>query len=160
MLSWLNHFTGSLFRVGSLIVLMAMTLIVGFDAIFRYALNMPIVGAYDIVGLGLLLMVLTTLPDSMRTGCHVRMDIFYSRFGPRLRNAVDFIATGAAVLFGGLVAYQAIAYIPRFYRTRSATITLEIPTWPFTALIAVSCLLFCLSAILNFAARATAASEE
>ena len=147
MIRILTSINASLFRYGSCLTLVAMTLLTGLDAILRYVAGMPIIGAYDLVGMGLLLTIVVALPDSLRAGCHVRMDIFYDRYGPVMTRVVDLLTQGAALAFGGIVAWRAIHFVPVYMQTGEATITLRMPVWPFVALIALSCVLFCLSVL-------------
>lgn len=147
MIHILTSINASLFRYGSCLALVAVTLLTGFDAILRYVAGMPIVGAYDLVGMGLLLTIVFALPDSLRTGCHVRMDILYDHYGPVMRRVIDLLTQGAALAFGGIIAWRAIHFVPVYMKTGEATITLGMPVWPFVTLIALSCVLFCLSVL-------------
>lgn len=147
MLTYLRTINWALFRIGSCITLVAITLLTGADAILRYLAGTPIYGAYDLVGVGLLMTIIVALPDSLRTGCHVRMDILYDHYGPRMRLAVDTISHLGALAFAILVAWQAFRNVPHYARSGEATVTLGLPIWPFTLMIGLSCTMFCLSII-------------
>ena len=135
------------FVTGMTVMLSAMTLLIGLDVILRVVASAPIRGTHDMVGLGLLMTFICALPYSWRGSHHVRMDMLYSRFPPRWQAIVDVAAGVAAILFGVLLCYQAAVYVPIMQQRGAASVTLQIPYWPFTICIMVSAGLFVLSAI-------------
>ena len=142
-----DRFLWVLFVSAMVVLLTAMSVVIGVDVIMRVFFSTPIRGMHDMVGLGLLLTVVFSLPYSWRGSYHVRMDMLYNRYPPRLRAFVDAVAGLSAVVFALLLAYQAARYIPHTMRVGSSSVTLQVPYWPFTIAIMVSAALFALSVI-------------
>jgi TRAP-type C4-dicarboxylate transport system permease small subunit len=136
--------------ITSMVVLLtAMTVMIGIDVILRLVVGMPIRGVHDLVGLGLLLLFVLALPYSWRGDFHVRMDMLYGQYGPGMKRFVDLLTAIAAGSFALLLAYQAARYIPHMIKGQSASVTLGILYWPFTIAIMVSAAVFAVSIILE-----------
>ena len=132
-------------------LLTAMTLMIGLDVILRLVAGAPIRGVHDMVGLGLLLLFVFALPYSWRGDFHVRMDMLYGQYGPRMKAAVDVLTALMAGIFAVLLAYQAAVYVPHVKTMQSSSVTLGILYWPFTLAIMISSALFALSILIETA---------
>jgi TRAP-type C4-dicarboxylate transport system permease small subunit len=137
------------YTASMVVLLTAMTLMIGLDVILRLVVGMPVRGVHDLVGLGLLLLFVLALPYSWRGDFHVRMDMLYGQYGPRMKRLVDLVTALAAGSFALLLAYQAARYIPHMMKGQSASVTLGILYWPFTIAIMVSSAVFALSILLE-----------
>jgi len=137
------------FAATSVAILAGMTLLIGADVILRLVAGAPIRGTHDIVGMGLLALVVCSLPYSWRADVHVRMDMLYGQYGPVMKLIVDLLSAATALIFGLLLAWQAARYVPDIYRRQSATVTLGIPYWPFALAIALSATAFSISIIIE-----------
>jgi TRAP-type C4-dicarboxylate transport system permease small subunit len=137
------------YTVSMVVLLTAMTLMIGLDVILRLVLGMPVRGVHDLVGLGLLLMFVLALPYSWRGDFHVRMDMLYCNYGPGMKRCVDVLTAVAAGAFALLLAYQAARYVPHMMRVQTSSVTLGIVYWPFTAAIMVSAAVFSMSILLE-----------
>jgi len=137
------------YKVSMVVLLTAMTLMIGLDVILRMVVGMPVRGVHDMVGLGLLLLFVLALPYSWRGDFHVRMDMLYGQYGPGMKRFVDLLTAFAAGIFALLLAYQAARYIPHMMKGQSASVTLGILYWPFTVAIMVSAAVFALSIMLE-----------
>lgn len=132
-------------------LLTAMTLMIGLDVILRLVAGAPIRGVHDMVGLGLLLLFVFALPYSWRGDFHVRMDMLYGQYGPRMKAAIDILTALTAGVFAVLLAYQAAVYVPHVKTMQSSSVTLGILYWPFTLAIMISSALFALSILIETA---------
>lgn len=137
------------YTASMVVLLTAMTLMIGLDVILRLVVGMPVRGVHDLVGLGLLLLFVLALPYSWRGDFHVRMDMLYGQYGPGMKRFVDLLTAIAAGSFALLLAYQAARYIPHMIKGQSASVTLGILYWPFTIAIMVSAAVFALSILLE-----------
>ena len=137
------------FTASMVVLLTAMTVMIGMDVILRLVVGMPIRGVHDLVGLGLLLLFVLALPYSWRGDFHVRMDMLYGQYGPGMKRFVDLVTAIAAGCFALLLAYQAARYIPHMMKGQSSPVTLGILYWPFTVAIMVSSAVFALSIIVE-----------
>lgn len=139
------------FTASMVVLLAAMTIMIGMDVILRLVVGMPIRGVHDLVGLGLLLLFVLALPYSWRGDFHVRMDMLYGRYGPGMKRFVDLLTALAAGTFALLLAYQAARYIPHMIKVQSSSVTLGVLYWPFTIAIMVSAAIFALSILIETA---------
>lgn len=146
-----NRFLKFTYTWSMVVLLTAMTLMIGLDVILRLVAGAPIRGVHDMVGLGLLLLFVFALPYSWRGDFHVRMDMLYGQYGPRMKAAVDILTAITAGIFALLLAYQAALYVPHVRTMQSSSVTLGILYWPFTAAIMVSSALFALSILIETA---------
>lgn len=144
-----DRVTGSIFTVSMVVMLTVMTLLIGMDVILRVFFSAPIRGTHDLVGLGMLLLFLLGLPHSWRAGHHVRMDMIYGAGPFWFRRAVDVFGAVAAIVFGLMLAYQAMRYVPDLMRRGSSTVTLGVPYWPFAIVIMMSAALFAVSVFID-----------
>lgn len=144
-----DSFTGGLFKASMILLLMGMTLLIGIDVILRFTIGAPIRGVQDIVSMSLLLVFLTALPHSWRASHHVRMDMLYTAMGDGFRKAIDVFSCLSALVFAGMLAYQAFQYVPMLKNVGMGTMLLRIPYWPFAIAIGVSSVLFGIAVILD-----------
>ena len=98
----------------------------------------------DVVGLLLLTFFIMLLPHSWAEDAHVRMDIFYGAFASKLKRWVDRLSAIGAIVFAALIGWRAIFGVPYLIETEVSSQTVAIPHWPFSVIIGVCCLLFCL----------------
>jgi len=127
-----------------------LTLLLLADVFMRYFIGRPAVwtaesaqllfGAYAVLSGGYL----------MAQGAHVNVDIFYSRFPPRFKAAVDiltsvltFLFVGTLVYFGSAMAFESVQ---RLERSGSAW---NPPLWPVRLMIPVAAVLLLLQAVVK-----------
>lgn len=149
LIRWYDAFTTGLFTVSMVVMLMGMTLVIGFDVILRMAIGQPIRGAHDVVGLSLLTLFLLGLPHSWRGGHHVRMDMFYRVMSKAAGRLVDIFAGLAALTFAVMLAYQAFSYVPTLITRNAGSMLLGVPYWPFAISIGVSAILFAIAVLMD-----------
>src|SRR5690606_9422923 len=75
-------------------------------------------------------------------GKHIRMEILYVNFPPRLRRAADVVAGITGIVFFGLLMIQCLKDMPYMFRTHETSEELVVPLWPFRALLALICAVF------------------
>jgi C4-dicarboxylate transporter DctQ subunit len=144
-----DAFTKRLFMVSMLVMLLGMTLVIGFDVILRMGFGQPIRGAHDLVGLSMLMLFVLGLPHSWRAGHHVRMDMIYRAMPDDAARVVDIFAGLAAFVFAGMLAYQAFVYVPSLMSRGSGSMLLKVPYWPFAIAIGVSSILFAVAILMD-----------
>lgn len=134
-------------------LVVALTLILTFEVVMRYAFNSPTIWAFDFsymlggaffaLGMGY-----TLLHHS-----HVRIDIISTRFPVRTRAAIDVLL--AATLFFpsfGLLLYHLVPYVYDSWVTgeRSLESFWRPPIYPFKAVFLVSVVLLLLQGLASF----------
>jgi TRAP-type C4-dicarboxylate transport system permease small subunit len=145
----LERVTRLVFTVSAVTLLPVITGVISGDAFLRYAFNAPTSWAQDTVGLLLFLLFAAALTHSIYGHFHVNMELIYDRLGPRLRLIVRVVSAVAAVLFSGLLAYQAIPSTLTAYRTSAATPMGGLPIWPFAAIASLCFVVFALAVVAN-----------
>lgn len=144
----LDRIAEKLFWYGSIALLSAMIGLICLDTALRSLFSQGFIWGLDAVGLLLLCFFFVLLPHSARTDVHVRMDVFYGRFAPVLRAWVDRLALLGAFVFAALIGWRALLGVPYMIETSVGSSTVSIPHWPFSILVGLCCVLFCmLSAI-------------
>jgi len=104
-IDWLADHTG---RVACwLVVLIGMTMT--FEVTMRYVFNNPTAWSYDTTIMMGGVLFLLMAPYVLLYRGHVRVDIFYARFSPRMKNVVDLILT-FLLLFSSLGVFTQQAW--------------------------------------------------
>ncbi len=146
----LERIADRLFWYGSIVLLCAMIGLICLDTALRSLFSQGFIWGLDAVGLLLLCFFFALLPHSARADVHVRMDVFYGRFGPPLRAWVDRIALLGAFVFAALIGWRALVGVPYMIETSVGSSTVSIPHWPFSILIGLCCVLFCVLTAISF----------
>jgi len=101
---WIAERTGKTASALAVIIMLTMT----FEVIARYAFNSPTRWSYDLTYMLGGVLFLFTAPYVLLEGGNVRVDIFYSRYSPKVKRIVDLALT--PLLFApalGVLVYQA-----------------------------------------------------
>ncbi|HXG05542.1 MAG TPA: TRAP transporter small permease subunit, partial [Candidatus Binatia bacterium] len=140
--------TGAGWLAGWLIV--PMTLAVAYEVVARYAFNAPTVWAYDLTYMLYGAQFMLAAAYTLRRGGHIRTDVFYERWSPRTRAAVD--ALGYLLFFfpgllfvlyaGGVEAWHAWQITERSDATPWRPVL-----YPLKAVIPLSALLLLLQGV-------------
>jgi len=101
-----NEVLAKLFSWAMLLLVLTMT----YEVIARYGFGSPTLWSYDVSYFLSSLMVMLGMAYTLRIRGHVRIDIFYSRFSPRMKALTDVIF--ALVLFFPLLFLLTKAMVP------------------------------------------------
>lgn len=145
----MDRVTSQIFGTSAIVLLPAITLLISADAFLRYVFNAPISWAQDLAGLFLFVLFCAGLTHSMVGSVHVRMDLIYDLLPAGFRRIVDVLTAAFALLFSGLLAYQAIPSTMTAWRNNSMMPTGEIIIWPFAATGSLCLLIFGTAVILR-----------
>ncbi|MEM8973896.1 MAG: TRAP transporter small permease [Pseudomonadota bacterium] len=122
--------------VGGLGLLMSMFLGVG-DVIGTQFLASPLPGAKELTESTMVLIVFGALTYAQIQRSHIRVELLYTRMGPRGRAAMDVIADLAALLFFSLLLWQAINEAIFSVQLNEATVGLiRFPLYPARIILA------------------------
>lgn len=138
----LERFSELCHALGTLVILPIMAVVITLNVLMRYFLNLPFVWGEELNGLLLFLLLVLSLTYTWDQGKHIRMEILYVNFPPRLRRLADVIAGVTGIVFFGLLAIQCFRDMPYMIRTTETSEELEVPLWPFRALLALICVIF------------------
>jgi TRAP-type C4-dicarboxylate transport system permease small subunit len=152
----IERVTYGIFTASAFTLLPLITVLITADAAMRYAFNAPISWAQDLAGLCLFVLFCAGLTHSMAINAHVRMDLVYDRLPRGWRRAVDALSGLFALMFSGLLAYQAVPSALTAWRNETQMPSGEVVVWPFAAVGAACLLIFGVAVIVSvlFPARA------
>lgn len=116
--------------VGGLGLLMSMFLGVG-DVIGTQFLKSPLPGAKELTESTMVLIVFGALTYAQIQRSHIRVELLYTRMGPRGRAIMDVFADLAALLFFSLLLWQAINEAILSVQLKESTVGLiRFPLYP------------------------------
>lgn len=138
-------------RMLSGVVILAVMLITGYDVVMRYVFARPLDWSITISMVGLVTIVLLTVPDLEARNEHIAMDLFHRGFGPAktlIADVVTMVATTVFCAVAGVVsATTAVHFLTAGLRTAG---TFNLPIWIGYALVALGLLLAALMSVLRF----------
>jgi TRAP-type C4-dicarboxylate transport system permease small subunit len=142
LLRYFRLFTQALNIAGTILIL-GMAIAVNADVVGRDLFNHPIPGVNEFIGLSIVAVVFLQMANTLHEGRHVSNDIIISLFAasrPRLLAAVYtcFDIVGALLMATIVIYVWPIVlehYQGRYYAGTAGVI--EIPTWPFMAVVVV-----------------------
>ncbi len=146
---WSAWASERLYRLGVYVSLPALVILVTTDVVFRYFLNAPIAWVRDVNGLLLLVSLFTALPYAWDRGYHIRMELFYTRFAGRVGDLADVLSAFCGVVFFGLLAVQAMRFLPYMASTNETGEDLVLPLWPFMAFMGLCGVVFVARLVAN-----------
>lgn len=165
---WLHFVTMALNLVAT-VWIVALLLMINLDVFSMNVVGRPIVGVKEAVGISIAGIVFLQLAETLRSGRHIRSDMFLSGVKakrPRMGQLLEAVysLTGAALM--GFIVWYAIpiattAYKSSYYVGTPGVFTL--PTWPVLAVVvlgAVMTLLQFLVLAVGHAARALNGTPE
>ena len=134
-------------------IVLILTAAMGFEVIARYAFNAPTKWAYDIsymLGGSFFLM---GAAYTLRVGGHVRIDVIYNRFSPRIQAIIDLAFT--LVFFfplWGMLLYTLVPYVYHSWEIGERTLESfwRPPIYPFKTVMPVGVLLLLLQGLAEF----------
>ncbi len=94
---------------------LAIVLLMATNVLLRYAFGIGSVWAQELEWHLLAPLVLVGMTYALNKGEHVRVDVFYARYSPRLQAAVDMLTALLAVVIAGLLIRYAIGYVMQSY---------------------------------------------
>ncbi|MFV0383496.1 TRAP transporter small permease [Paracoccus sp. (in: a-proteobacteria)] len=106
------------------------------SVIMRYIFAAPIVGVNEIVQLASVGIVMLALPWCTAEGAHVRVDVLDGKIGSLGRFLGDIQARAIAALVLIVLVRRAILKALDAHEFGDATNMLQVPIWPFYAMIA------------------------
>jgi TRAP-type mannitol/chloroaromatic compound transport system permease small subunit len=97
-------------------LMLALVLLVAGNVLGRYLLGISSVAAQELEWHLLVPIALLGMAYGIRRGGHVRVDVFYEHFGPRLQASVDLLTALLTLLFAVVAIQLSIPYAEQAYR--------------------------------------------
>jgi TRAP-type C4-dicarboxylate transport system permease small subunit len=133
--------------IGALAAMMFLTFA---DVSLRYVFNRPIIGAFDLTELMMVILVSFGLADCAVVKGHVMVDLVVSRLQPRWQVIIDAITSLLGLGLFSLITWQCVVYVKRMFATNVGSGVLHIPLSPFVALVAFGFAVLCLVLLTDF----------
>jgi TRAP-type C4-dicarboxylate transport system permease small subunit len=135
--------------VGGVGMLMSMFLGVA-DVVGTQVLKSPVPGAYEITESTMTLIVFGALAYAQIRRAHIRVELLYTHVGPRAQAAMDVLADIAALIFFGLLLWQAKMEAEYSYEINERTVGLiRFPLYPARIVLAAGTALMILRLALD-----------
>lgn len=135
--------------VGGIGMLISMFLGVA-DVVGTQGLGKPVPGAKEVTESTMVLIVFGALTYAQIRRSHIRVELIYTRMGPRIRAAMDFVAHGFALLFFALLSWQAINEAQYSWQIdESVDGLIRFPLYPARITLAVGACLVCVQLLLD-----------
>jgi TRAP-type C4-dicarboxylate transport system permease small subunit len=110
--------------IGLLIIALVVVIVV--DATGRFLLNKPLPGSVEMSRIALAWILFLSLAYGQIQGVHVRVEIFFSRYSPRLRRTAGTLTALISMLFFGFLTY---AGWDMFQESYNVSETIPAPIW-------------------------------
>lgn len=135
--------------IGGVGLLMSMFLGVG-DVVGTQVLNTPLPGARELTESTMVLIVFGALTYAQIKRSHIRVELLYTRMPPRIQAAMDVVTDLAAIIFFGLLLWQAINEVRISWEIDESTVGLiRFPLYPARIIIVVGTGLLIIRLILD-----------
>jgi TRAP-type C4-dicarboxylate transport system permease small subunit len=125
------------------------------DVVGRYMVGSipgfgPIPGSFELTEFMLAIIVLTAVGYTQVKGEHISIDIFITKFSPRVRAIIDSVTNFFSLTMFALVTWQTIKYAQLLYESHDVSGVLRLPVYPFLIVAAIGCFMFCLAMLSSF----------
>lgn len=137
MLWLINRLTKAIHLLASVVCIPAIAAIIVLDVFCRYFLNAPLFWAQDVTTLLLLLVFFGAQPMTYAEDFHIRMELLYGRFAPRMQRAVDVLSNLAIVSVSSLIVYRMVDELLDPFAAGDTHGFLKVPLAPFRIAVAV-----------------------
>lgn len=117
------------------ISLLAIVAVITVSVIARYLFNNPIKGSEELVQMAGIALVMLALPYATAQGAHVKVDIFDELLGNYGRMIGDTIGRIFSCFILAVICQRAFARIFDAYEYGDTTNMLQLPLWPFFAIL-------------------------
>lgn len=136
-------------RVLSGIVIVIIMLVTGYDVVMRYIFARPLEWSLPISMLGLVVVVVFTVPNIAAQRSHIAMDLFYRKFSRRGKLIADIVTNTATLVFSIVVGLTAAGASANFLAGGLRTSgSFNLPIWIDYAIVAIGLLVLALVVIL------------
>ena len=124
------------------IVILAMMLVAVLDVVLRYVFNAPLSSSYELIQLGMVLVVYCGLAWCGLTGGHIAVNFLGALLDrPRLRWLNALVHCVGAILFL-VIAWRSAGEAVKYFASGETTNMLKAPLYPFLAAVAAGALLY------------------
>ncbi len=128
-------------------ILLAMTLLVTADVIFRYFFNNPLVFAAEVSEFMMAAVILFGFAQTFQKGEHVRVELLIGGMSQRVRRRLRIVTLFLAVLFLVFFNWQAFNLVLESYSLTQKSAVMLFPLWVPQMMIAVGGIIFLIAVL-------------
>ena len=114
------------------------------DVFLRYFFDRPIIGTFEIVGLGGAVAIGFALPITSWMRGHIFVDFFVVKFPKAVQGLINIITRLVSIGLFYLIGHNLIKYGYDLYVSGEVSLTRQIPFYPVAYGMAVCCFILCL----------------
>ncbi len=122
-IKWVNNI--------GVIILFLMMILTAADVAFRYFLNKPILGSYEITEFMMTVLAAFTIGYAGIIKAHVNVDILFSKLNERLQGFISIFTNLICTIFFGLMFWRNIYQSSVLREANAVSPALSIPEFPF-----------------------------
>jgi TRAP-type mannitol/chloroaromatic compound transport system permease small subunit len=146
-------------KVVSLLIVFMM-IITTTEVVARYVFNNPTIWAWPINRQLFGVFILFGGVYTLLHGGHIRVEVLYGRFSPKMKSIANLIALVCFLVFIGVLVWQGSLMAGNSLMSgERASGTFHIPLYPFKMLIPIAAFLFLLEGIADFFRKKGAGSQ-
>ena len=141
---WIAEKLSKLMSVVSGAALTFIMLLTVCDVFLRYFFDRPIIGTFEIVGLGGAVAIGFALPITSWMRGHIFVDFFVVKFNKVGQGIINVITRLVSIGLFYLIGHNLIKYGYDLYKSGEVSLTRQIPFYPVAYGMAVCCFILCL----------------
>jgi len=150
IVNFIENLNQKLGKYASLVIIVIMFMLT-LETILRYFFNSPTEWAWPITRQLFALFTLLGGTFALLYGAHIRVEMLYVRFSPRLRKAANIFAFILFALFLGVLIWQGVIMATQAWALGERSIgVFKIPVYPLKTLFPICFALFLIQGIINF----------
>lgn len=136
-------------NIGMAFLLLLMLLITA-DVLLRAILNRPIRGTNELSEFIMIIVVYFTIAYAQHKKAHISIDLLTSRFPKRAQAMIDSFIYLLSLGICSLIAWQSFVYLKRLLNINRVSDILKLPVAPFSLILGIGFIIFCLVLLLDF----------
>jgi TRAP-type C4-dicarboxylate transport system permease small subunit len=135
--------TGLMHIISGVALIFIMILTVA-DVCLRNLFQKPIIGTYEMVGLGGAVIIGFAIPITSWLRGHIFVDFFIQRFSKKSQNVFNIITRILGIGLFILIGWNLCLYANSLYKSGEVTLTRQLPFYPIAYGLALVCIVQCL----------------
>jgi TRAP-type C4-dicarboxylate transport system permease small subunit len=140
-LGWAAKRAGDL----AMLTLISLVLMIAIDIILRRFFDRPLSFSFEVIQIGMVVVVFGSISYSSTLDRHVGIDILVTKFSQRTRHVLSLASGLLSTCLFGLICWQSVMQGIQVMQRGTFTGILEIPLYPFYFIIAVCSGIVCLA---------------
>ncbi len=130
--------------VGSMMFVMLFTVL---DVVLRKTINKPILGSYEIVEYGMILIVFFGIAYTQMEKGHIAVEMLVEKFPPKIQAITEALMYFVCFVFWVLISIAGVIQAKTQWLGGNVSATLLIPNFPFLILLSIGSLMMALTLV-------------